>query len=57
MMFYLLSMAAALARNAKPEAPPACAQPAPAARAAPPMGTQGGQPRRHGTGHTPDQPQ
>ena len=45
MMFYLLSMAAALARNdAKPEAPPACAPNCAGCPGCAPMGTQGGQP-------------
>ena len=58
MMFYLLSMAAALARNdAKPEAPPACAPNCAGCPGCAPMGTQGGQPPAGTDGHTPDQPQ
>lgn len=57
MMFYLLSMAAALARNdAKPEAPPACAPNCAGCPGCAPMGTQGGQPPAGTDGHTPDQP-
>ena len=58
MMFYLLSMAAALARNdAKPEAPPACAPNCAGCPGCAPMGTQGGQPPAGTDGQTPDQPQ
>ena len=58
MMFYLLSMAAALARNdAKPEAPPACAPNCAGYPGCAPMGTQGGQPPAGTDGQTPDQPQ
>ena len=58
MMFYLLSMAAALARNdAKPEAPPACAPNCAGCQGCAPMGTQGGQPPAGTDGQTPDQPQ